>query len=404
MTLLGVLYGAVLLMLSAVNVLAPQRHGLLALSQILAPLLFVPLLLFVPAAVVRVRPPTPGALRRWLRIVLVACAVVAVVRFVPAWIPSSGPAPAAGAELAVTTWNIESETPEPAAVLAGLHTAGAGIVGVEELGERTAGVIAADPALLLRFPYRVLSPNPLSFGIGLLSSYPFVGTPSVSLDPPLLHTRIDLGGGRTLDVVVAHPLPGQLRTVGPLPVDFDTSVRDTEIATIRSIVDPILASGQPLVLLGDFNTTDREPIYAALSAGLADVQRAVGWGPGPTWRIDPVKWLPFGLLRIDMVRRQHEDFPPVSPPRHSLLRENGAGGRGGCPGASSLPRAVPRPPHPQRRDAPKMGADMFDQYGDFKRQLPDRDAAGDRGLGRFARSTRRRTTAPTAPSSSSTGC
>lgn len=311
-TLLGVLYGAVLLMLSAVNVLAPQRHGLLDLSQILAPILFVPLLLFVPAAVVRV-PPSAGALRGQLRIVLVACLVVAVVRFVPAWIPSSGPAPAAGAELAVTTWNIESETPEPAAVLAGLHTAGAGIVGVEELGERTAGVIAADPALLLRFPYRVLSPNPLSFGIGLLSSYPFVGTPSVSLDPPLLHTRIDLGGGRTLDVVVAHPLPGQLRTVGPLPVDFDTSVRDTEIATIRSIVDPILASGQPLVLLGDFNTTDREPIYAALSAGLADVQRAVGWGPGPTWRIDPVKWLPFGLLRIDMVMAG----PGVAPLRIS---------------------------------------------------------------------------------------
>ena len=83
--------------------------------------------------------------------------------------------------------------------------------------------------------------------------------------------------------------------------DFDTSGRDAEIATIRSEVDPLVAAGKPLLLLGDFNLTDRESIYAELSAGLVDVGRTVGWGPGSTWRPDRVKWLPFGLLRIDMV-------------------------------------------------------------------------------------------------------
>ena len=301
MTVLAVLYAAVVIVLSAVNVLAPQRSGLLALSQIVAPLLFLPLPLFVPLAVAWMNPGA-RALRRWLRIGLVTCAVVAMVRFVPAWMPSQWTSPPAGGQgIGVTTWNIEGETPEPAAVVAALRESKAGVVGIEELAKHASVAIAADPVLLQRFPYRLLVPSDGSLGIGLLSSYPFVGTPSAALDPPLIHALLDLGNGRTLDVVVTHPLPGQLRTVGALPVDFDTTVRDAEIATIRSAVDPLIASGKPLLLFGDFNTTDREPIYGELFSGLVEVQRAVGWGPGSTWRIDDVKWLPFGLLRIDMV-------------------------------------------------------------------------------------------------------
>ena len=86
-------------------------------------------------------------------------------------------------------------------------------------------------------------------------------------------------------------------------------------------------AGQPILLLGDFNTTDGEPIYADLASGMADVQRAVGWGPGSTWRIDAVKWLPFGLLRIDMVFAGNgvvpESITPDCAPRgsdHCIVR------------------------------------------------------------------------------------
>ncbi len=298
--MIGVVYAVALILLSAVNALSPQREGLLALTQIVAPYLFVPLLLFVPLAFSSV---TPGARApgRWLRIGLVVCAVVAAFRFVPAWIPAgSSPLPAGGLELDATTWNMEGEALDPAAAVAALEDAGAGIVGLEELAKHSSAAIAADPALLQRFPYRVLSPNDGSVGIGLLSSYPFVGTPSVALDPPLIHALLDMGNGRTLDVVVTHPQPAQLRATGPLP-DFDTSLRDGEIRTIRSTVDPLDLGGRPLLMMGDFNTSDREPVYGDLSSGLVDVQHAVDWGPGFTWRPDALKWLPFGLLRIDMV-------------------------------------------------------------------------------------------------------
>lgn len=301
MTLLGVLYACLVLALSAVNVLAPQRNGLLAISQILAPLLFVPLLLLLPLAVARV---SSGAhvMRRWLRIALVSCAIVAVVRFVPVWIPLPSTAePGGGIELGVTTWNVEAGALQPAAVVGALQDARSGVVGIEELTNRTSVAIAADPTLLQRFPYRMLMPSDDSLGIGLLSSYPFVGTPGTGRDPPLIHAVVDLGSARSVEVVVTHPQPGKIRTVGVLPVDFDSSVRDAEIATIRSIVEPLIAGAKPLLVLGDFNTTDRELVYGDLSSGLKDVQRAVGWGPGSTWRPDSAKWLPFGLLRIDIV-------------------------------------------------------------------------------------------------------
>jgi endonuclease/exonuclease/phosphatase (EEP) superfamily protein YafD len=57
--------------------------------------------------------------------------------------------------------------------------------------------------------------------------------------------------------------------------------------------------GEPLLLNGDFNLVDREPAYGDLVDGLIDSQRAVGLGPGNTWRPDRFKGLPFGLLRID---------------------------------------------------------------------------------------------------------
>jgi vancomycin resistance protein VanJ len=300
LTAIGALYALFLLALSGVNALAPQPSGLLDLSQVIALFLFVPIIVFVPFALARVGPGDKWV-RQALRIGLIACVVVAIARFVPAWIPSPPPAPSGGQEIGVTTWNMEGDGPDPSVAIVALEDAEAGIVGLEELAKLTSGAITADPGLLQRFPYRVLAPRDDSRGIGLLSSYPFVGPPSVSLDPTLLQVRLDLGNGRTVDVVVTHPQPGQLRSAGVFPVDFDTSRRAAEIAAIRSVVDPILASGPPLLLLGDFNTTDREPAYHDLAAGLSELQRAVGWGPGATWRIDPVKWLPFGLLRIDMV-------------------------------------------------------------------------------------------------------
>ena len=96
---------------------------------------------------------------------------------------------------------------------------------------------------------------------------------------------------------------------------------------VRETIDPILASGVPLALVGDFNVVDREVGYGDLAAGLIDAQHAVGLGPGLTWRPPDIEWLPFGLLRIDHVFSANGlvplDIAPDCTPRgsdHCIVR------------------------------------------------------------------------------------
>jgi endonuclease/exonuclease/phosphatase family metal-dependent hydrolase len=111
---------------------------------------------------------------------------------------------------------------------------------------------------------------------------------------------IDAPGSPPIAVYVVHPLPGTFDTILHVPVALETGYRDFGIATIREMVDADLAAHMPVVVMGDINTTPREPAYVVLSAGLNDARSAGSW-PGLTWRPDPLKQLPFGLLRIDYV-------------------------------------------------------------------------------------------------------
>ena len=69
---------------------------------------------------------------------------------------------------------------------------------------------------------------------------------------------------------------------------------------IRAAIDEDLASHRTVIVLGDINTTEREPAYDEVSAGLTDARIAGTW-PGLTWRPGVLNGLPFGLLRIDYV-------------------------------------------------------------------------------------------------------
>lgn len=292
----GLAFG--LVALSAIHAVAPQRDGLVALTQILAPYLF---LLLVPFLLLVLTPGTPG---RLLRYGLMAAVAVFVLRFVPAWVPLPGVAPAAAASaqhLGVVTWNLELGQVDDAVVVETIRALDADVIGIVELTPWNAAAIAADPELGRRFRTMELRPTRGSLGIGLLSTLPPVGEPHRYGDPPILVQQLDAGEGRTLTAIVAHPLPGRIQATvgGTIPVFYDSTSRDRHLAQVRSAVDPILASGEPLLLIGDFNVVDREPGYDDIAAGLIDAHRAVGLGPGHTWRPGRLEWLPFGLLRID---------------------------------------------------------------------------------------------------------
>jgi endonuclease/exonuclease/phosphatase family metal-dependent hydrolase len=311
-TVIGCLWAAVVLALVAAHVFSPERSGPFALANVVEPLLWLSLLAFVPLAVIGTSHSRIGPTPVWtstLRLLLLVALVVAAVRVGPNWLGpivngSAANASGGSAELGVTSWNLEADDIDRQALVQRIADSPDGVVVLVELSKADAAAIAADRTIKERFPTQLLYPDDGSTGMGLLTGRQVVTSGHRAATPAMVWARLDLGLGRQVMVVGAHPEPAQLdRRAGlPVPLDYDPTERDRQLELVRSTADGLVANDRaPLVLAGDFNVTDQEPAYADLSKGLIDSQLATAYGPGWTWRPDALKELPFGILRIDYV-------------------------------------------------------------------------------------------------------
>jgi endonuclease/exonuclease/phosphatase family metal-dependent hydrolase len=277
--------------------LLPQRSGPLALTQIFEPYIVVTAIVAVPFALWR--------RERVGLAVVAALMVVTIGRYGPGF--TTGPVDAAGVPLTVTAWNVEAGDDGGERVLKGLSGVTSDLIGLEELQPATAEAVTSDESLATAYPYRALAPDSSVLGVGLLSRYPIteqwfsdVRQPRETSAPPFMRAVVSVPDNSPTVVYVVHPLPGRFQSVLDVPVSLDTTMRDEGIATIRSMVAADLDAQRSVVVMGDINTTPREPAYVDLSMGMFDARSAGSW-PGLTWRLDPFKDLPFGLLRIDYV-------------------------------------------------------------------------------------------------------
>lgn len=287
-----------LLVLGLTDLIVPGRADWFGMSRVLAPflaLLFLPLL--VIALVVR------GRTGRWLAVMAVAGLVLGAARFLTG-LPG-GAAVAAGpgtTTVDVASWNVYLGSVPPDQLSEALLARAPAIIGLEELTTSAAAAIEADPALRAAFPYRILHPVDDWSGMGLISTWPLQGEPAFETMPPLIDARVSVPGtAQPLAVVAAHPPPPIWRPslMGPA---YDPGLRDAALGRLRDHALAHVDAGEPTVILGDLNLTDRELAYDDLASGLTDTYRAAGSGFGTTWRpaVGPMPLLPFGLLRIDM--------------------------------------------------------------------------------------------------------
>jgi endonuclease/exonuclease/phosphatase family metal-dependent hydrolase len=148
-----------------------------------------------------------------------------------------------------------------------LYYADADIIGLQELAGDQAEAIERQLATV--YPYRVLFPAGFA-GKGLLSRFPIVASERhlFADGRPDLSAQIEIGG-RTAQVVVAHPRPPKVRVSG---ATFDP-------VTLRQIqeVAKLATGGGPSLVLGDFNMTHRQPEHRIMTtAGLIDAFHEVG--------------------------------------------------------------------------------------------------------------------------------
>jgi endonuclease/exonuclease/phosphatase family metal-dependent hydrolase len=293
-----VVIGAIALLgFGVADVLIPARTDWFGTSRVVAPfvaLLFLPLL--VLAAVVR------GRTGRWLAMIAVGGLVLGAARFLTG-LPAGPVAPPPGTTAVdLGTWNVYLGTVPPDRVSEALLARAPAIIALEELTTAAAAALEADPAIRAAYPHRVLHPADDWSGMGLLSSWPLVGAADTDTQPPLIDAAIAVpGAARPLAVIAAHTPPPIWRPslFGPA---YDPGLRDATLGRVRARIDAHVAAGDPVVLLGDLNLTDRELAYDDLVRGLTDTYPAAGTGFGTTWRpgVADSPLLPFGLLRIDM--------------------------------------------------------------------------------------------------------
>lgn len=300
-------YPVFLILLAASFMASPARTGLRAVGQIFAPYLFLPLLVLVPFAFRR-----GGLGVVLLRTLLVVCGVIFGARYMPAFAASTPAVDPSAAKLSVMTWNVFAENRREADLHEFLLQKPADVVVMQEVS----WLWLRNDEIEAAYPYQLINPEETASGMTLLSAYPILDSGVLDGDrdlwdiPRLMWAKLDVNG-TPVTVVTAHPISTYYSGRGcSLPVCFDPVLRDKQILAMHEqAIAPLLASGEPFVLAGDFNVTEREPAYADLSAGLTDAFKAVGTGLGTTWRPPSLMSQPFGILRIDYLFSGKHIFP-----------------------------------------------------------------------------------------------
>lgn len=285
-------YPIVWSILSIVTVVTPQRGGPLALVQIFAPHLLIPVLLLGPIAI--------GWRSRELQIGLLIALAIGAARFGPGLVSTPASPPFTDERtVQILSWNLEGDASTTSELLAQLRASDADIVALQELTHDHAAAILADSQLTARYAQSALVPREDAGGLGILSRFA-IANAFDDRDPPFQNVELQLPD-RRLTVINAHPFAPRfpIGQATPFPLAFDPGQRDADILRIRATIERELATGGPLIVLGDFNVTDREPGFDDLSRGLWDAHDEVGQGTGGTWRPQELEFVPFGVLRID---------------------------------------------------------------------------------------------------------
>lgn len=194
-------------------------------------------------------------------------------------------------EFTVMTTNT-SPIAAPEEVVAGIRESNADVVVIQELFTTQAALIEQELSGI--YPYQALYPDFGLAGAGLISKYPISNPQYFDLVVgtfPYVMADVDING-RTLTVIGAHPPPPSVIPYG--------SRLEPDIPDLHRL---IAENDDNVILLGDFNTTDRHSDYRELrSYGLSEAWRSVGSGFGLTF---PIQGRYVGLPVPPLIRIDH---------------------------------------------------------------------------------------------------
>jgi vancomycin resistance protein VanJ len=298
------LYSIALVALTVVWTLNLYQRWWLTLASMFAILLFLPLLLLIPAALL-IR---SWGLRAAAAITLAAFLALFGSRLLPPATPASG-----GAALRVMTFNHLFRNQRVDAIITAIRSQNADVVALQELSQPVASAIMHE--LRGTYAYQYLRPSDTQQGLGIISRYPFQSATELQDDFLGLQVTMQIEH-QTVTLIGLHlgsPVY-KTRWIHGLPIitGYDASLTTRQVGRVAQFIDHVQG---PLIVAGDFNTSDREPRYQQLATRMHDAFGETGWGFGYSFpdhkRFGPVM-VPFPLLRIDYIWSKGGALPTAS--------------------------------------------------------------------------------------------
>lgn len=275
-----------------------ERWWPLQLSEVFGSWVYAPLGLLLALALV--------ARSRWALYALIAPTLFFGVEYGRQFLPNQHIMPVyanSGLPVRVLTWNMHYTADPYDEFHSFVAELKPDVIALQELSLRMTRRFGE--TLRETYPHQALHTGSHTGGLALLSRYPVRVAPSPARPfiCQCLVVEADIEG-RTATFIVVHiwrpsiqfELQESFLGVQQFSYRYQTPVFDQLLQQMETV-------DGPLVVLGDFNTTERQPNYRRLRTQLEDAFGQAGWGMGYTfpsnarlrgWRVPP-------LIRIDHI-------------------------------------------------------------------------------------------------------
>lgn len=210
------------------------------------------------------------------------------IEYGPAFVPKLHLTRVAAAQsdlsVRVMTWNTYFRNAQVDNLVAAVQRENPDILAVEEFGAVYADKLAS--SLKANYPYQLLYPSYEPKGYAIFSRYPL----KEELQPlaehgacPCVQATVTIQG-RDISLFAIHPTVPEfdiaIKHHVPVPTYFETYAQDFQH---QSVLNHIAVTKTPLLVVGDFNASDRMAIIDKYRALLTDSYREAGWGFGFTF-------------------------------------------------------------------------------------------------------------------------
>lgn len=290
----AIVYALAIVALAVGWSVAPTATWWLALTNVFAAWFFLPLLALIPLAL--------GLRSRWLAGAAAVAGATFVLLFGGLFLPRLSLGVPAGRTLRVATFNQLYLAEQPETIVAAIRAQDADIVAIQELHSSVAAALQTSQATL--YPYQYLLPSDGNGGLGVLSRYPLLGLQPLDGRDALI---VDVDGQpvTVLNVHIHFSGISKVRSQRffglPYLRMYDMEGRRDQVERLLYALLPVTG---PVIVMGDFNTGDREPGYAAMRAQFRDVYRETSSGFGYTFpyrRRMGLLVVPVPMVRIDYI-------------------------------------------------------------------------------------------------------